>query len=376
MPGAAHKLHQTEQRFVRKCIPCASGRRNAAVYLRLGRWCIRAAVFVNMRSILLMALILLARTLAAQPPNSDCANAVRICAHSTVQGDNTGAGAVPGFCPGTLSMVWYTFVTNSVGGTATVSIAPGDCVNAVGYDDELNAVVLSGDGTCTLTSFAAVSPCEESDIDFTVTTQALAPNTTYWIVVSGAMNNGTVQPAQCSFDISISGAAADIVGVDMSAGTDRTIGQGESTQLDAHSTGPIDWSPTSGLSGNGIADPIAAPSETTTYWLTTQISGCTYSDDVVVEVVRRIDPPNTFTPNGDGYNDTWAIAGMDDYPGAEVVIHDRWGQVVFRSNGYRDPWDGTNNGRALSVGTYYYHIKLNQLEGRSPPYTGFVTIVR
>lgn len=335
-----------------------------------------AALFVNMRLVLLMAMSMPIHALRAQPPNSDCANAARICAHATLRGDNTGAGAVPGFCPNTLSMVWYTFVTNSVGGPATVSIVFGDCFDAVGYDDELNVVVLSGDGTCTPTSFAAVSPCEESDIDFSVTTQALTPSTTYWVVVSGAMNNGTVQPAQCSFDISISGAGADILGVDMSAGTDRTIGQGESTQLDAYSSGNIDWSPTSGLSGNGIGDPIAAPSKTTIYWLSSEIAGCTYADDVMVEIIQRIEPPNTFTPNGDGYNDTWEIPGMVDYPGAEVVIHDRWGQVVFRSNGYREPWDGTNNGRLLSVGTYYYHIKLNQLEGRSPPYTGFVTIVR
>ena len=138
----------------------------------------------------------------------------------------------------------------------------------------------------------------------------------------------------------------------------------------------LDWSPTSGLSGNGIPDPISAPAATTRYTLTTDINGCTFTDEVIVEVIRLIDPPNTFTPNGDGINDTWDIPGMADYPGAEVTIHDRWGQRVLRSTGYRQPWDGTNNGRALAVGTYYYHIQLNQLEGRSPPYTGFITIVR
>ncbi len=283
---------------------------------------------------------------------------------------------MPGFCPSSFSMVWYTFVTNSVGGPVTVSVTIGDCIDIPGYDDELNAIVLSGDGSCQLSGFNAVSPCVESDIDFAVTTQALAPNTTYWIVVSGARNNATIEEAQCAFEIGISGPGADIIGVDMSAGTDRTIGQGENTQLDGFSIGTIDWSPTSGLNGNGVGDPIAAPSRTTVYTMTSEVAGCTYTDQVIVEVVLRIIPPNTFTPNGDGKNDTWEIPGMADYPGADVVIHDRWGQVVFRSNGYRDPWDGTNNGRALAVGTYYYHIQLNQLEGRSPPYTGFVTIVR
>lgn len=336
----------------------------------------RVDLEVNMRSVLLLALITLACSLRAQPSNDSCATATRLCAHTSVQGDNTGATIVPGFCPSTLAMVWYTFVTNSVGGPATVSIALGDCIDAVGYDDELSAVVLSGDGSCVFTSFTAVSPCAESDIDFAVTTQALLPNTTYWVVVAGAMNNGTVSPAQCSFTINVAGPGADIIGVDMSAGTDRTIGEGESTQLDGFSTGLIDWTPTSGLSENGVPDPIAAPEATTIYTMTSEIADCSYRDTVVVEIIRRIEPPNTFTPNGDGKNDTWDIPGIADYPGAEVVIHDRWGQIVLRSNGYREPWDGTNDGRALSVGTYYYHIQLNQLEGRSPPYTGFVTILR
>jgi gliding motility-associated-like protein len=110
--------------------------------------------------------------------------------------------------------------------------------------------------------------------------------------------------------------------------------------------------------------------------VTTTIGGCTYVDQVNVEVLRLIIPPNTFTPNGDGKNDTWVIPGIVDYPGAEVNIHDRWGQRVYSSTGYREPWDGTNNGKVLTDGTYYYHIQLNQLEGRSAPYTGFISIIR
>jgi hypothetical protein len=49
---------------------------------------------------------------------------------------------------------------------------------------------------------------------------------------------------------------------------------------------------------------------------------------------------------------------------------------VFRSIGYKEPFDGTNNGKALPVATYYYVIELNQLEGQSPPFTGSITIVR
>jgi gliding motility-associated-like protein len=329
-----------------------------------------------MRNVLLAAFSAFAFTNAiAQPANSDCATAALLCAHQTLTGNNTGAGGIPGFCPGTDAMVWYAFTTNSIGGVVDITVSDINCPLIPGMDDELSAVVLDGDGTCTLTQFSAASSCVLSSTDFVLTTLALAPQTRYWLVISGAMNGTAVLPAQCGFTVAVSGPGADIYGIDLSAGPDVTIGQGQSTQLSG--IGPTyDWSPTAGLSGNGIPDPIASPAATTTYSLSADIAGCSFVDQVLVEIIRLIEPPNTFTPNGDGYNDTWDIPSIADYPGAEVTIHDRWGQRVFRSTGYRDPWDGTNNGKALSVGTYYYHIQLNQLEGRSPPYTGFVTIIR
>jgi len=240
----------------------------------------------------------------------------------------------------------------------------------------LSMVVLSGDGSCSPVSFNAVSDCERDSLPFDLVTQSLMPNTRYWIVVAGALNGGATIPAQCGFRIEVAGPGVDVIGIDFSAGPDQTIGEGEATQLVAFGGPPYDWSPTSGLSGNNIPDPIASPSGTTIYSVTTTINGCTYTDEVSVFVIRRITPPNTFTPNGDGINDLWEIPGMADYPGAEVLIFDRWGQRLYRSVGYRDPWDGTNNGTKVPEGTYYYHIQLNQLEGRSPPYTGFITVVR
>ena len=332
---------------------------------------------VTMRNVITLAFMTLATSsLFAQPPNSSCATAGLLCAETPVSGTNTGAGGVPGFCAATDAMVWYTFTTNSVGGPVTVAVSGIGCAVAPGADNELSAVVLSGDGSCTLTSFNAVSSCELGDDLIEVTTQALQPNTRYWILVAGAVNNGALTPAQCDFSVVVSGPGANIIGVDVSAGTDIQIGEGESTQLHGIGGPVLSWSPTAGLSGSDIPEPIAAPASTTLYTLTTSIGGCTYTDDVIVHVIRLITPPNTFTPNGDGINDVWSIPEINDYPGAEVIIHDRWGQIVLRSNGYREPWDGTNNGRPVTVGTYYYHIQLNQLEGSSPPYTGFITVVR
>jgi gliding motility-associated-like protein len=83
--------------------------------------------------------------------------------------------------------------------------------------------------------------------------------------------------------------------------------------------------------------------------------------------------PNTFTPNGDGINDTWDIKYLDYYPKSTVIIFDRWGQKVFSSIGYPIPWDGTYKGTALSSGTYYYII--DRKNGQSVV-SGWLAIVR
>lgn len=66
--------------------------------------------------------------------------------------------------------------------------------------------------------------------------------------------------------------------------------------------------------------------------------------------------PNVFTPNGDGINDRWNIAGLNVYPDCEVIIFDRYGQIVFQSKGYPNSWDGTYGGKPVPGGLYYYLI--------------------
>jgi len=86
-----------------------------------------------------------------------------------------------------------------------------------------------------------------------------------------------------------------------------------------------------------------------------------------------ITPPNTFTPNGDGINDVWLIAGLDTYPGCSVAVYNRYGLQIFLSKGYTRPWDGTDNGKELPTGTYYYVIDLDQ---HRPKVAGYVAVIK
>lgn len=87
-----------------------------------------------------------------------------------------------------------------------------------------------------------------------------------------------------------------------------------------------------------------------------------------------IDVPNTITPNGDNYNDTWIIDDIDLYPNASVKIFNKWGNLVYETIGEYIPWGGTHNGRPLPSAVYYYIIDLGTNNGES--YTGTITIIR
>jgi len=81
--------------------------------------------------------------------------------------------------------------------------------------------------------------------------------------------------------------------------------------------------------------------------------------------------PNVFSPNGDGINDTWEIAGLRGATNCSVQIFNRWGQQVYNSHEYNVPWDGTWKGKPLPVGTFYYIIKTVTRN-----YNGWVALIR
>jgi gliding motility-associated-like protein len=66
--------------------------------------------------------------------------------------------------------------------------------------------------------------------------------------------------------------------------------------------------------------------------------------------------PRFFTPNGDGYNDTWKIKFSDIEAGMTVKIFDRYGKIIKVLSTNTDSWDGTYNGTELSATDYWFVV--------------------
>ncbi|MEM8909924.1 MAG: gliding motility-associated C-terminal domain-containing protein, partial [Bacteroidota bacterium] len=98
---------------------------------------------------------------------------------------------------------------------------------------------------------------------------------------------------------------------------------------------------------------------------------------------RNIDPdiviPSGITPNEDGANDFFVIPDIQNnperYDRSELVIFNRWGDVVYSAQPYQNDWDGRNNsGKKLPQGTYYYVLRVDFTEGKI--YRGDITLLR
>ncbi len=89
--------------------------------------------------------------------------------------------------------------------------------------------------------------------------------------------------------------------------------------------------------------------------------------------------PNAITPNGDGINDELVfdilLDNSKDFPDNEIIIFNRWGDVIYSAKPYLNNWEGTNmNGKDLPQATYYYILRLNIANGEI--LRGDVTIMK
>ena len=90
--------------------------------------------------------------------------------------------------------------------------------------------------------------------------------------------------------------------------------------------------------------------------------------------------PNAFSPNHDGFNDTFVINTSSDLL-VSFEVFNRWGARVYKNSSYQNEWDGKGTGTLLGSdlpeGTYYYVVETtHQITHELKKYSGFITLKR
>ena len=85
-----------------------------------------------------------------------------------------------------------------------------------------------------------------------------------------------------------------------------------------------------------------------------------------------LDYPRFFTPNQDGYHDTWKIIGISEFPLTEIYIFDRFGKLLKQISPLSEGWDGTYNGNPLPSSDYWFTINMKDKK----PIRGHFTLKR
>lgn len=88
--------------------------------------------------------------------------------------------------------------------------------------------------------------------------------------------------------------------------------------------------------------------------------GCDSSFADFKVTVNDIIIPMLISPNNDGMNQTFEIAGIDRYPNSKLEVFNRWGKLVYKNSNYDNTWDGkSDNNQVLADDTYLYILTLS-----------------
>ncbi|MBK9462672.1 MAG: gliding motility-associated C-terminal domain-containing protein [Sphingobacteriales bacterium] len=161
---------------------------------------------------------------------------------------------------------------------------------------------------------------------------------------------------------------------------DAVLTLGESTQLVASGATSYIWSSDPTLSCTNCANPIATPTQTTTYTVQTAGEECAEPATITV-VVNPIEPklivPNAFSPNNDGTNDVFRATSTGGLPETfELMIYDRWETKLYEASNITLGWDGTYKGFDCELGVYVFSIKYNFTGNTTKYLSGNLTLVR
>ena len=140
--------------------------------------------------------------------------------------------------------------------------------------------------------------------------------------------------------------------------------------------GSYSWTPIETVDCPSCASTIATPDNSTSYVvLFTDLNGCKAQAAVNIYFDPIVYIPNTFTPDDDAHNNYFEViaSNITDF---ELLIFDRWGELIYTMTDLNDQWDGTYKGRLCKDGTYVWKMTYKSLRGEKFVETGHINILK
>ena len=131
---------------------------------------------------------------------------------------------------------------------------------------------------------------------------------------------------------------------------------------------------------NNVIFPTGEPADYPVTLIVSNAYGCNDTVTKLVSVVNdvMIYAPNTFTPDGDEFNQTWDIhiLGIDIYD-FDLFIYNRWGEVIWESHDPAVGWDGRYNGKLVQTGMYNWVIDCKDIINDDKyNFSGHITVIK
>lgn len=149
----------------------------------------------------------------------------------------------------------------------------------------------------------------------------------------------------------------ELICPDINLGPDTTLCRVEGVvlEVDASRFDQVIWS-------DGSSDPELLVETPGLYWAEGQSGGCAVRDSVLLSEFERncvckIFLPNAFSPNDDGINDVFLPQSPCEMAAYELLIANRWGQLVFQTQDPNQGWNGKSRQQAAQAGVYIYWVR-------------------
>ncbi len=157
----------------------------------------------------------------------------------------------------------------------------------------------------------------------------------------------------------------------LNLGSDTSICNGQELKLDTKiNNATFKWQ-------DGSSLPFFIAKNAGLYQVTATNECGSYSDEISLKAgVCQLFMPNAFTPNHDGLNDIFRVKDLGFIRTFSMVIYNRWGEIVFKTEDPVKGWDGKYKAIMQPNGNYIWQISLTTIDGEKETAYGSVLLIR